>query len=104
MANLAVQIIFPDNTAILVDNEIYLGRENFHGLVTEEQLDLISRKQLRIFREGHIFFVEDGYLNRPSVNSTKLNEQDIRGKGKQPLRSRDKIKIADAIELTIKIE
>ena len=101
MNDTRLQLIFPDNTAIYVDDQIALGREHFRGLVSEDMLDLISRRQFSIFREGHIYFVEDGYMGRPSINGTLLNGRDIRECGKQALRNGDTVGITDVIQLEV---
>ena len=85
---------------IIIDaDEIRLGRNEIRDAakqpVPETQYEYISRvkpdkEQFRIIREGGEFFIED----RGSSNGTQLNGQQIRGKGRQPLRDGDKIAFA----------
>jgi hypothetical protein len=85
---------------IIIDaDETRLGRNEIRDAakqpVPETQYEYISRvksdkEQFRILREGDQFFIED----RGSSNGTKLNGQEIRGKGRQPLRDGDKLTFA----------
>lgn len=98
-----VQVIFPDRTALYVDQDLVLGRDNFKGVVDEENLDLISKKHFRIFLQGEIFFIEDGHMGRPSSNGTKLNGKEIAGRGAQPLRDGDRVQVGGVVELNLKM-
>ncbi len=85
---------------IIIDtDETRLGRNEIRDAakqpVPETQYEYITRvkadkEQFRIFREGDQFFIED----RGSSNGTQLNGQQIRGKGRQPLRDGDKLVFA----------
>jgi len=97
------RVEFPDGSMLQIADQLVLGREDFKGLIREEEINLISRKQMRIFREGNIYFVEDGHAGQPSSNGTKLNGQDIAGTGKQPLRDGDTIVVADVLNLVAHI-
>lgn len=99
-----VNVEFPDGSMLPVSDQLVLGREDFKGLTREEEVNLISRKQMRIFREGNVFFVEDGHAGLPSSNGTKLNGEAIENKGKQPLRDGDKILVADVLDLVIHVQ
>ncbi|MFQ6060511.1 MAG: FHA domain-containing protein [Thermoplasmata archaeon] len=97
------RVEFPDGSVLQVVDSLVLGREDFKGLVRDEEINLVSRKQMRIFREGNIYFVEDGHAGQPSSNGTKLNGQDVTGMGKQPLRDGDTIVVADVLDLVVHI-
>lgn len=97
------RVEFPDGSMLQVPDSLVLGRDDFKGLVREEEINLVSRKHMRIFREGSIYFVEDGHAGQPSSNGTKLNGRDIAGLGKQPLRDGDTILVGDVLDLVVHI-
>lgn len=96
-------VVFPDGSKLPVHGNVVLGRTDFKGFVSDDELNLISTKQCSIYKEGNIYFVEDGAKGKYSSNGTMLNGQDVRALGKQPLRSGDAISIADVIIINIDI-
>jgi pSer/pThr/pTyr-binding forkhead associated (FHA) protein len=101
---LTLHVMFPDGSRLPVKDTVILGRSDFKGFTSEDELHLISSKQLRIYREGNIYYLEDGIPGEKSSNGTMLNGQDIRSLGKQPLRTGDAISIADVLVVKISIQ
>jgi len=77
------------------------GREDFRGLIPEDQLSFISRRHFRIsydYARG-CFVAED----LGSKNGTLLNGEEIRGKGPQELKDGDIISPAGIVNLRFAI-
>lgn len=75
-----------------------LGRKDFRSLVDAEKAAMISREHIRLYHEGGNYYIEDP----GSTNGTELNGTSIRGKGKQPLKDGDEIRLANVLTLTFR--
>jgi hypothetical protein len=78
------------------------GREDFRGIVPEEELSFISRSQFEIrydYSRGR-FLIED----LGSTNGTLLNGEEIKGKGPQELGDGDIISPAGAVNLRFNVK
>jgi len=94
------KLVLPDGNEIRIDDAVKpIGRNDFDKIVPQENLKYISRQHLLILSNMGRYFIED--LN--SVNSTKANGVDIRGKGRQELKDGDRIEIADMVALTFHV-
>ena len=71
------------------------GRADFERYVDPSLLSYISRRHFMITLEPGGFFIED----LGSANGTTLNDADIRGKGKVPLKSGDTIGVGGVLKL-----
>jgi len=96
-------LMFPDGSQVSTASVLILGREDFRGLVDDDEVALISKKHLRVSERDGIFWLEDGVDGVPSANGTTLNGQDIRGENFIPLRDGDTIGIGGTIDLKVRI-
>jgi len=90
------KLILPDNEEIEIrEGENTFGRENFRGVVSDEDLQHISRKHFTITRANNMFFIEDA----GSLNGTKLNGKEIKGLGRRKLENGDEIFVAKVLKI-----
>jgi len=75
-----------------------IGRDDFEGVISSATLKYISRQHCWIRFDGGNYFLEDCH----SVNGTKLNGIDIRGKGLHLLNDGDRIDLAEILVLTFR--
>jgi hypothetical protein len=75
------------------------GRADFERYVDPSLLSYISRRHFMITLEPGGFFIED----LGSANGTTLNDADIRGKGKVPLKSGDTIGVGGVLKLRFRV-
>jgi hypothetical protein len=75
------------------------GRADFERYVDPSLLSYISRRHFMITLEPGGFFIED----LGSSNGTTLNDADIRGKGKVPLKSGDTIGVGGVLKLRFRV-
>ena len=87
-----------------VKGEIVLGRRDLESFLGDRsEGKWISRRQLSFtLREG-AFYVEDGADGTPSTNGTTVNGQDIRGRGRSPLRDGDGLGVGGALEFRVRV-
>ena len=85
-----------------VTDELIVGKEDLYDLLLEEKRKLISAKHIRIFKEDSEFYVEDGYMGKPSTNGTTLQGAEITNQGKQHLKENDEIVLAGIVKLEVK--
>jgi pSer/pThr/pTyr-binding forkhead associated (FHA) protein len=100
---LSMHLVFPDGSMIRVKDKVILGRSDFKGFASDDELNMISSKHFNIYRVDNIYYLEDGIDGKPSQNGTMLNGQDISSMGKQPIRNGDAISIADVVILKIQL-
>jgi hypothetical protein len=92
-------LILPDGKLIqLSETSRIVGRHDFSGVATADNLSLISRQHLIFSYDNGRYYVED----QNSINGTKLNSLEIKGKGKQQLRDGDRIELAGILTLELK--
>jgi hypothetical protein len=90
------RLVLPEGIDIpLAANSQPIGRAELSRALGLDELVLISRKQFQVTRSDGQYFIE--HLDGP--NSTKLNGDDIKGKGTIELKDGDVIDIAGAIKL-----
>lgn len=98
-------MIFPDLSEIEIDESYRLvGRADL-SKYSKLDADKISRGHFTIYLKNDKCYVEDGNTkvqNKPSIEHTFLNNEDITGKGKIQLSVNDVLKISD-IEIRIKL-
>lgn len=75
-----------------------LGRRDFAELAQPGQDDLISRRHLRVTYENDRYMIED----LGSTNGTRLNGEEIRGRGKQVIENGDTIELPGSLKITFK--
>ena len=94
------KLILPDNREILLTEAArWLGRSDFDRVVAADDLGYISRRHLWIGLENGKYYVED----KDSANDTKLNGDEIKGKGKQELKDDDRIEIGKVATITFRM-
>ena len=100
----------PDNTTIKVDGAAkVLGRNellNYLGTLAGVDPMVVSRQHFTILQENDKYFIEDGSTvvqDKPSVNHTFLNGEDITEKGKKELTDGAVIDLANTVKLTFRI-
>lgn len=74
------------------------GRSDFEKFIGSDAASYISRRHFMIILEPGGFYIED----LGSTNGTMVNDMDIRGKGKVPLKSGDTIVIGGVLKLRFK--
>jgi pSer/pThr/pTyr-binding forkhead associated (FHA) protein len=90
------KLILPNNEEIEIrEGERTFGREDFRGVVSDEDLQHISRKHITITRANGMFFIED----EGSLNGTKLNGAEIKGLGRRKLENGDEIVVGTVLEI-----
>ena len=90
------RLILPDGLDIpLTADTRPVGRAELSRALGLDELLLVSRKQFQVTHSNGQYFIE--HLDGP--NSTKLNGDDIKGKGTLELKDGDVIDIANAIKL-----
>lgn len=76
-----------------------LKREDFQvGCSLDDLLD-ISRKHFKIIRMDDVFYIED----LESKNGTKLNGEEIKGKGRKRLKDVDGIEVGEVLKVRYKL-
>lgn len=72
-----------------------LGRQNFMGAISADDLQFIGREHFKIMKMDDGFYIED----LGSENGTKLNGEEIRGAGKKKLNDGGEIVVADVLKM-----
>ena len=90
------------------DKELVIGREDFIGIIPDEELKYITRKsnpddpekkQFEIvFEDGEYYIIDEN-----SHNNTALNNKNIRGKGMIQLEDEDEIKVPGGTTINVRI-
>jgi len=100
----------PDNTTIQVDGAAKVfGRNellNYLGTLAGVDPMVVSRQHFTILQENDKYFIEDGSTvvqDKPSVNHTFLNGEDITEKGKKEITDGTVIDLANTVKLTFRI-
>jgi pSer/pThr/pTyr-binding forkhead associated (FHA) protein len=94
------RLILPDNREIsLASQARWIGRDDLNGIVSENSVEYISRRQLVITLENGRYYVED----QDSANGTRLNGTEIKGKGKYELNNGDLIEVAEVMTLIFRV-
>jgi hypothetical protein len=83
----------------LSGNSRAIGRGELARALGLDELCLVSRKQFELTYEDSRYFIEDA----DGVNSSRLNGDDIKDKGKSALHDGDVIDVAGAIKLTFSV-
>ncbi len=90
------------------EEELAIGREDFEGLLPDEKLRYLSRRNdpddpeknhFRIVMEDDEYYV----IDENSTNNTWLKGEKIKGEGKKKLEDGDEIKAAGEIPITVRI-
>jgi hypothetical protein len=90
---LLAKLIMPGGEEITItDYERIMGREDFIGLLTGDQLFFVGKKHFKLTKLDDGFYIED--MN--TKNGTKINGEEIKGIGKVKLTEGDAILIANA--------
>ena len=94
-----VKLVLPNNRAIEIrEEERIFGREDFRGVVSDEELQFISREHFKIMRVNDEIYIED----LDSKNGTKLNGEEIKGWGRRKLKDGDEILVAKVLKMTFR--
>ncbi len=99
---LNAELILPQREIEINQNENIFGRSDFESDLSEEYLSYITNKEgeryhFKIIREDGTFYIQDDN----STNGTKLNDIEIKGRGKKELENGDKIILAEINNFTI---
>jgi len=101
----------PDNSIIQIDDAAkVLGRSemlNYLGSLQGIDPMIVSRQHFTVFQENDKYFIEDGdtvVQDKPSINHTYLNGEDITGKGKKELNDGAVIDLANTVKLTFRTQ
>jgi pSer/pThr/pTyr-binding forkhead associated (FHA) protein len=93
---LLAKLIFSKDKVLKINKyQKTIGRDDFLGFLTGDDLLFIGKKHFMLTRLDDGFYIED--LN--SKNGTKVNSRDIRGLGKIKLKNNDEITISDFLKL-----
>jgi hypothetical protein len=94
------RLVTPGNIEIPVAaGTMSIGRGDLARALAAEDLKYISKQHFTIDFSDDRHYIED--IN--SMNGTKLNGIEIKGKGKQTLKDGDQIAVADVVTLTFKM-
>lgn len=96
-------VLMPNGQTKMFDKEIVLGRKDFEGMVPSDLQNKISREHIKIWSSQGKYYIEDGYQGQPSTNGTKLSGKEIKGLGPQGIKDGDAIKLANAVDITVKL-
>ena len=89
-------LILPNNYEIkITEPEKIVGREDFVGAIPADDLPFIGRKHFKIIKMDNGLYIED--FN--SANGTRLNGEEIKGKGRKELKDGDIILVADVLQM-----
>jgi hypothetical protein len=92
----SAKIVLPNGVEIqLAGSSRVIGRSDLARALSLDELGLISRRHFEVKSEDEQFYIED----LGSANGTKLNGEDISGKGPVSLNNDDVIEPAGAIRL-----
>jgi hypothetical protein len=96
-----IRLALPNGNEILLSEggkesefERVFGRDDFKEAAGENH-NYISREHFKISKDGKKIFIEDN----SSRNGTKLNGEEVRGKGRKELKKGDEIMVADVLKL-----
>lgn len=90
------EIILPNSDKIQIrSDETVLGREDFLGVTSPDDLLFVGKEHLKIIRKLDSFFIED--MN--TKNGTKINEEDLKGHERVKLKDGDRIVVANILNL-----
>lgn len=93
-----------EGRSLVVERSTVLGRAQLQSLLPDAHYAAkISNRHVSVWHESGIFSIEDGARGQPSRNGTTLNDGDIRGRGRVPLRDGDVVGIARVLRLTVRI-
>lgn len=94
-----VKSSIPLSSEFSVTNGKTIGRAIENDIVLPDSY--VSRKHAKISFENGVYVIEDGFYEngvyKPSTNGTFLNDVDIRGKGKQPLKDGDELRLGTIV-------
>ncbi|MEN6574194.1 FHA domain-containing protein [Methanobacterium aggregans] len=89
-------LMLPNSEKISIRGaETVLGREDFLGVTSPDNLLFVGKEHLKIIRTLEGFFIED--LN--TKNGTKINEHELKGRERVKLNDGDKIVVAKILDL-----
>jgi len=93
------KLVLPNNREIEIrEEERIFGREDFRGVVSDDELLFISRKHFKIMRVNDEIYIED----LDSRNGTMLNREEIKGLGRRKLKDGDEILVAKVLKMTFR--
>ena len=92
---LAMLILPNDYEIKITEPEKIVGREDFVGAIPADDLPFIGRKHFKIIKTDNGLYMED--FN--SANGTRLNGEEIKGKGRKELKDGDIILVADVLQM-----
>ena len=96
------ELVLPERTIELTSDQNAFGRSDFENDLSNEKLGYISskdgeRNHFMITKQDHTFYIQDDF----STNGTKLNDIEIKNRGKKELKNGDKITLAGINNFTI---
>jgi hypothetical protein len=92
----SAKIALPNGMEIQIDgNGRVIGRGDLARALALDELGLVSRRHFEVKTENEQFYIED----LDSANGTRLNGEEISGKGQVELNNDDVIEPAGAIQL-----
>jgi len=93
------KLVLPNNREIEIrEEERIFGREDFRGVVSDDELQFISRNHFKIMRVNDEIYIED----LGSKNGTMLNREEIKGLGRRKLKDGDEILVAKVLKMTFR--
>jgi pSer/pThr/pTyr-binding forkhead associated (FHA) protein len=99
-AVVSASLTLPNGSEIpLSTTDRWIGRDELRQALTSGGLQFVSREHILISYANGRFYVEDPR----SSNGTRLNGNEIKGKGKFELKDGDVIELASEVKLAFKI-
>ena len=95
------RIVLPNKQQIqITQNGQLFGRNELMNAGLQQQvIKYVSRQHFRVYFDNTGFYIEDA----GSSGGTKLNNADIKDKGRQPLKNDDQIVLSNTLWLTFQI-
>jgi len=96
----SASLTLPNGSEIsLSTTDRWIGRNELRQVLTSGSLQFVSREHILISYANGRFYIED----QKSSNGTRLNGNEIKGKGKFELRDGDVIELTDEAKLTFRV-
>jgi hypothetical protein len=99
-AMVSASLTLPNGSAIsLSTTDRWIGRDDLRQSLTSGGLQFVSREHILMSYANGRFYIED----QKSSNGTKLNGNEIKGKGRFELKDGDVIELANEVKLAFRV-
>jgi hypothetical protein len=95
---LAKLVLKENHEYIIKEYERVFGREDFLGVAVPDDLLYVGKEHFKITRQDDGYYIED----LKTKNGTKINDEEIKGKGRRKLENEDEILVASTLNIRYK--